>query len=330
MSPKTYYSSLEKEKVECPICGSSSVSFIGEGDRYGMGLEVDGCNTCGLAFVNPRPVKSAMDDFYKTKYREFYESVEVPSLDYVAKGPFQSRADFVVGVLRRYLDEDVHGELLDIGCAEGTLLKTIKEDFPCLSINGLEPNPNFAAFAREHTGTGNIFSGTFEDFLNGAGSEKYDVITITHVLEHMPDPVKTLSMLRALLKKDGLLYVEVPNILDVRSKSIAQIHIAHLIYFDPVTLQLCLDRAGFQVQDGLLNDLPAKTPSMSVVARPALEASLSTTSQNFTLEPPAVIQKKHITLRENIFANIQQPKKQKMTDKVIRKIKSVFQEKFTK
>jgi 2-polyprenyl-3-methyl-5-hydroxy-6-metoxy-1,4-benzoquinol methylase len=269
MKPYNYYSSLEKENTLCLLCSSSAMELLGVGDRYGMGIKTVSCKSCGLFFTNPRPTQLAMDEFYKTKYREFYESVEKPTIEYIKKGPFQARANFVANALKPYISSSDDKRLLDVGCADGTLLKTMSERFPGLSISGLEPNPNFASFAKQYAGTSNIFTGSLKKYLDDSKPENFDVITITHVLEHMPRPVETLLHLKSLLKEQGLLYIEVPNVLDNRVKGIGAVHIAHIISFYPKTFETCIKMAGFEIVEFFLEGLPAMTPSMAAIARPS-------------------------------------------------------------
>jgi SAM-dependent methyltransferase len=78
----------------------------------------------------------------------------------------------------------------------------------------------------------------------------YDVVCIFHVLEHVPDPIYFLSQTKRLLKKDGQVFVEVPNY-DDQMKNICaayndfQYLRAHLSYFTPGTLTRVFQDAGF-------------------------------------------------------------------------------------
>lgn len=269
MDAKSYYLSLDKETISCPMCNSSDVVYLGTGDRYNMGLQTESCNSCGLIFINPRPTQTAMNNFYRNHYRSFYESVEQPDIEYVQRGPFQARAHFVVAALKEFMTLDDEKKVLDVGCAEGTLLKNLKNTFPKCEFFGLEPNPKFAAFAKGHAGVNNIYSGTIEEFYSDSKSNQFDVITITHVLEHMPYPVETLILLKKLLKPEGLIYVEVPNVLDSRVKGLGHIHLAHLISFYPKTFHSCMQRAGFNVLNFCLEGLPALCPSIAIIATPS-------------------------------------------------------------
>lgn len=84
--------------------------------------------------------------------------------------------------------------------------------------------------------------------------EMFDVITMHHVLEHIPDPIHFLSQeIRPLLKKDGLLVVEVPNFGSFESRINGEAWEdlkpwEHLNQFTPKTLRRCLQKTGFRVE----------------------------------------------------------------------------------
>ena len=66
--------------------------------------------------------------------------------------------------------------------------------------------------------------------------QKFDLITMFHALEHIPNPVKTFKLLYQLLNKDGILFIEVPNI-ETKDASPHNIYFkAHIHYFSASTL----------------------------------------------------------------------------------------------
>jgi SAM-dependent methyltransferase len=261
--------SMEEETVSCDLCGARDWIVLHTGDRYGMGLHTVYCRQCGLLFLNPRPTASAMSEFYRDHYRRFYESVTVPDEGYLERGALRKRADHVVDVVSRYADR-AGGEhdvrFLDIAGAEGTFLKCVREAFPDAYLCGVEPNPQFAEYARSHAGA-HIYTGRLEDYLCSAEREAlpFDVITLNHVLEHFSSPREALVGIRDLLASDGILYVEVPNV--VNGGGIGQIHLAHLYMFYPETLELLCTSCGYEVVDSQTEGLPGICPAMCVVLR---------------------------------------------------------------
>lgn len=96
------------------------------------------------------------------------------------------------------------GRLLDVGCAHGWFLETVKNDFEVL---GVEPDKNvFEATARRELP---VRMGYFPDALDE--NEKFDVIVFNDVIEHIPDIERILNSCHQHLNMDGLLVLNLPN-----------------------------------------------------------------------------------------------------------------------
>lgn len=94
---------------------------------------------------------------------------------------------------------------------------------------------------------GTIFSPFLEE------EERFDLVTLWHVLEHLPDPVAALERARALLRPGGRLMLAVPNWQSALRPRVGSAWWAlevprHLWHFEPDTLQAVLERAGFEVE----------------------------------------------------------------------------------
>ena len=94
------------------------------------------------------------------------------------------------------------GKILDFGAGTGDFLLEAKNNG--WEVFGTEPNPDARKLASEKKVDLEKDTSTFP-------SEGFDVITLWHVLEHVPDLEKQIEELKRLLKKDGLLIIAVPN-----------------------------------------------------------------------------------------------------------------------
>ena len=99
------------------------------------------------------------------------------------------------------------GRLLDIGCGTGDFLRICLE--AGWTVTGIEPNESARALAKEKVVQSSIFPSLEE--LSSAGEEKFEVITLWHVLEHLPDLYEQIRMIKSLLKPNGSLFIAVPN-----------------------------------------------------------------------------------------------------------------------
>lgn len=98
------------------------------------------------------------------------------------------------------------GTLLDVGCGSGAFLQRMRD--AGWQVTGTEPDPNAAARLRERLGFP-VFS-RIEEVESRV--DRFDLITLSHVIEHVPDPLATLRQLAALLTPNGQLMVTTPNV----------------------------------------------------------------------------------------------------------------------
>jgi hypothetical protein len=262
-SASKYYESLPKEEILCELCQSDRHETLFLGDRYDMGLRTVWCQQCGLVFVNSRPTALSMEQFYREFYRRFYESVEVPTQAYIDAGVYAQRAEFVTSMLRSSTNWNPVGWSLDIGCAEGSLLKQLGEIFPQLQRVGIEPNPHFAQFAAIHSGA-EVHSASWESFLD-ADVRRFGLVTIVHVLEHCLHPLTFLQQIRSRMSDDAIAYIEVPDV--GKACGLLQLHLAHLFLFYKETFLGLLGSAGLEVLAFQDENLPSLCPSMAAVVR---------------------------------------------------------------
>ncbi|MBI3754341.1 MAG: class I SAM-dependent methyltransferase [Deltaproteobacteria bacterium] len=140
------------------------------------------------------------------------------------------------------------GKVLDIGCATGSFMKMVH-------LEGFEPyGVDVSSFAVDYIKNTYGFP-AFVGFLAESNFDKgmFDIVTMHHVIEHIPNPVKfLLNEVKPILKDNGLLVAEVPNFGSFESKINREEWEdlkpwEHLNQFTPETLRLCLEKAGFRV-----------------------------------------------------------------------------------
>ncbi|HLI27380.1 MAG TPA: class I SAM-dependent methyltransferase [Chloroflexota bacterium] len=134
--------------------------------------------------------------------------------------------------------------LLDIGCSYGFFLDTARQRG--WSVAGVEVSASAARFARETYGLP-VHLGPLRAAPYAPGS--FDVVTIRHVLEHVPDPLGMVLDARRLLAPGGLLLVAVPNFASLAARLFGPDWWwvdppTHLYYFTRATLSRLLARAG--------------------------------------------------------------------------------------
>jgi SAM-dependent methyltransferase len=139
----------------------------------------------------------------------------------------------------------VERSVLDVGCGNGQFLRWARQlGWRCY---GVEMDPQAAAVARAHGGE--ILASQLQD-LGAAHDRSFDAITLSHVLEHLHEPLAALCHCRRLLKPGGLLWLETPNIdsagYEIYGRDWRGLETPrHLVIFNPSAVRSCLERAGF-------------------------------------------------------------------------------------
>jgi 2-polyprenyl-3-methyl-5-hydroxy-6-metoxy-1,4-benzoquinol methylase len=236
------YAALAKEDVPCACCGSRDLLSVVGGDRHGLGLQTVVCRRCGLLFTSPRPQAEWFSQFYRFHYRQCYEEVTQPDERYL-------RRDWIAGRHRRNVEmltplAAPTGSLLDVGAADGTFLHQFRTAHPGWKVEGLEPSVDFSRFAQHHYGLDSIRCGDLDDLLPTYPPAAFDLVTASHVLEHLMQPGRFLEMVRRVLRPGGLLFLDVPDA-EGRKHGIWNLHIAHLYHFSRQSLTNLLEKHGF-------------------------------------------------------------------------------------
>ncbi|MCI2424435.1 class I SAM-dependent methyltransferase [Candidatus Acetothermia bacterium] len=139
------------------------------------------------------------------------------------------------------------GKLLDVGCGNGRFLVRMQE--LGWEVTGVEPDGEAAKVALERFGL-SVHEGALEEV--AFPDDTFDAITMSHVVEHLPDPISTISECRRILKKGGRLVVTVPNIESLSYRIYREAWRGlevprHLFLFSSPTLRACVERSGLQL-----------------------------------------------------------------------------------
>lgn len=180
-------------------------------------------------------------------------------------------------VLRRLLAEyelPDEGRLLDVGCGAGTLLRAFGLLRPRWRMVGCEQDETNAAAIRAIAGVE-----TFHTEAPSRSPGLFDLVTLSHVLEHVEDPRSFLAGLAPTLGREGLLLVQVPS---YRANPVDLLIADHCSHFDESTLRSVLESSGFEVLT-LATDWVIK--ELTAVARPGPRRSPVATSPDPDLQP---------------------------------------------
>jgi len=98
-------------------------------------------------------------------------------------------------------------KVLDIGCGTGDLIGVLEANG--LDVSGLDPS-TYAIEIAKTAGYKKVYNSSLKDFFKN-NTEKFDVVILVNVLEHVPDPRNTIRMSREMLAPGGIIIIVVPN-----------------------------------------------------------------------------------------------------------------------
>lgn len=233
------------EIIPCPACGSgeSSSAYL-EKDWFHFVK----CKKCTMVYLNPRPNVKVAHEFYNSPWQRIYYEQRVlsPNSD---KFEIPIHLQENIDLIERYSPARriSKGTLLEIGIGTGDFLRTAKRNG--YNVWGVDVCNEFI----EHV---NIeFYGQVENcdlFSAGFDSNKFDVVYMRDVFEHLPNPRSILDEINRISKEGATLYIEVPNIDGIIYKLVGKRHIIvfgfqHLNYWTPQSITHLLASAGYDV-----------------------------------------------------------------------------------
>lgn len=198
---------FEEKRCDCPICGSSAlVRFISTRDRFQFKpgtFDVDRCQACEHIFQNPRLSIDGLEFYYK----DFYDGLGEERLEGIfahGNGPYLARANMVKG-------HSQPSRWLDVGGGHGHFCLLARDVFPQAAFDGLDLSSSVME-AEKKGWTNKSYRGLFPDLAEQISqTANYDVISMSHYLEHTRDPAAEIAAAARILPEGGHLLIELPD-----------------------------------------------------------------------------------------------------------------------
>jgi len=257
-------------KISCEICGSNQHQFLFDGwDRvFGVSgvFKVVQCRECGLIFVNPQPEPEDLKEYYPKDYYapnpshyKDYSWLRRKALEtywgYGCHSKLRKNMHLCKKIVllpfrikyRHCIPFVEGGRLLDIGCGNGTELYKLK--LMGWDVYGVEIDAEASERARSKGLS--VFTGELSDA--NYPDRFFQVVRMSFVLEHLPNPKEVLLEIGRILMPQGRIYISVQNARSLNYWLFRKWWFSldvprHLFSFTPKTIQKLFSTVGLKVK----------------------------------------------------------------------------------
>lgn len=296
-------------KSSCPICGSDAellkefkyIALLDMETDYTQKIYI--CDHCGFIFVgNPLSEENLRKKYNKNSIYEFLGR-KIESLE--------SKKNIDDGNRHcSFLRETLHNvnSVLEIGCASGYLLQLMKKNGK--TVYGVEPSEK-NVFAAKQNYDIDLYCGLFEDFVKSEQAGTYDLVIMSHVLEHLRNPVECISQIKSICNK--YVFIEVPCL---ELKNVDQPYgffcNEHFGYYSIQSLQYLMGSQGFSCKNIYVHldtkyIVPSGFPAISTVWEKEDQTDFAEKNLNTSIIPADDVNKmirRYMAISEEKQSNI--------------------------
>jgi len=232
--------------TSCPVCSATDFEHYLTSKDFTTTQEsfhLVKCKTCDFVLTNPRPDGNSIGRYYQS---EKYISHTGGGKVIIDKAYLLARRFTLRWKHELIIASKPTGSILDYGCGTGEFLHYMQERK--WTVSGLEPTEVARQKASE------LLRQPISKSASEIGEQKFNVITLWHVLEHIHDLNETIRQLKKLLTEDGTLFIAVPNHESLDTKKYGAYWAAydvprHLWHFSKKTMKQLMSNHGLAVTD---------------------------------------------------------------------------------
>jgi len=231
------------EEVPC-LCGKFDGKLIANYDRYALPANTYLCRTCSVMWTNPRMTEVCLNKFYEDDYRPIYVGFSEAPDNFLLNQVQHGRR--IHKFIRSNIIAEHELKVFDVGCGAGGILIPFLESG--WSTFGCDVGEEYLLRGRDE---GLVLEHGDAETLTKYGPT--NLIILSHVLEHFPQPLMSLKQMANLLIDDGYIYIEVPGIFNIHNTygdTMLFLQNAHLYHFTLETLTTLMAKAGYKLVKG--------------------------------------------------------------------------------
>lgn len=268
------------ERINCPLCGNENIHYEGT-MKYidllnGIGDEeyrqrICSCPVCNMAWSQNTMNIEDLNNYYK--FLSKYESMDAAmESDYSAQAMYLRQKEFIDETVGDYCS------VLEIGAATGGNLNLYKEAGK--KVVGIEPSSNNKRFAEKNYGI-KLHDMTLDEYYDEYGcQEQYDIVFISHVLEHIVNFGEFMQKAVALSGK--YIFIELPILEEIINEEapFAAFTNEHVNYFSLASLKRLMEKCGcslikYTIAENKGGVLPGYPTLMSIWAESSAGATIN-------------------------------------------------------
>lgn len=235
--------------TNCPSCGSGAVHSVLSAKDHTVTdktFAIWECKECTLRFTQDVPDAANIASYYQS---ENYISHSNTSKGVINR-LYQAVRKKTLRQKRKLIEQTTckkSGSLLDVGSGTGAFVHEMQSHG--WQVTGVEPDEGARKVATANFNTELKDISTFFEL----HEESFDAITLWHVLEHVHDLHNYIEQLKKVLKRDGKLFIAVPNYTS-GDESVYKEHWAaydvprHLYHFSPASMKVLMEKYGLRIQ----------------------------------------------------------------------------------
>ena len=196
--------------MSCPVClnpatgpALTGTDFLFETTSRIFTLHA--CSCCHTLFLNPMPDSSEIAAFYPAEY--WWKAGQAGILKRLESIYRRVALHDHVAFITKAAANRTSPAILDVGCGSATLLGLLKRYG--FRVRGVDFSSEASKIAKSENGV-DVTVGSLEDAR--FPDQSFDVVTLFHVMEHVTNPRRVLSEVARVLKPNGVVILQVPNI----------------------------------------------------------------------------------------------------------------------
>lgn len=285
--------------IDCYLCGSDDAATLVEQtfrDEYLSLIDesynarvraIKVCKACGFVYRSPQLEEADVQVLYE-RFRDESIRNETPD-EYFARITSLPLDQSETHMKMQWFDANAGefcraraGKVLDIGCGGGIFLHRFLQWYPHWQGHGVEPTRSFAALAARKL---NI-PVKADMYRPGIFAEKFDLICIQHVLEHVLDPIAFMRGVATDLAPTGRIYLEGPDVADFPHlpPDHDRFHAQHVHIFSLPVLAYVFRRAGLSIERTVIETSVRGKRDLRVLASLAPEGATARREADFPLQ----------------------------------------------